>query len=77
MQNTQRKGEGMAQFKVYLDRENYEQLVEIATRECRPPDFQVEWFVRQGIKAATQHKPKRAKAAMMTGVERAAQVDEP
>jgi predicted transcriptional regulator len=41
----------MAVFKVELDQETYEQLVVLAFRECRPPSFQVEWMLRNAIRA--------------------------
>ncbi len=41
----------MAVFKVELDQDTYEKLVAISFRECRPPSWQVEWLLKNAIRA--------------------------
>jgi hypothetical protein len=42
----------VAIFKVELNQETYEKLVELALREWRPPAWHVEWLLTQAIHAA-------------------------
>jgi hypothetical protein len=42
----------MSTFKVWLDQDTCEKLVQLAGRDCRPTGLQAEWMLTQAIKRA-------------------------